>query len=177
MATVQKKDKGLNKYSFRGLTPDQLNELTQEQVVELFRARMRRRYTRSNQHPIQKSNTNISDFTLNARKPKRILNPDKNQHPSRLISETQSSFPRWLETTSQSTVEKSSTTSKSSSIWSADISESSQLPTNPLDTVRPVSEPPRVQPTLPSSDCNIFRWLTLHSFRYYSRVELIYYYL
>ena len=33
MATVQKKDKGLNKHSFRGLTPDQLNELTQEQVV------------------------------------------------------------------------------------------------------------------------------------------------
>ena len=33
MATVQKKEKGLNKYSFRGLTPDQLNELTQEQVV------------------------------------------------------------------------------------------------------------------------------------------------
>lgn len=29
MTTVQKKDKGLNKHSFRGLTPDQLNDLTQ----------------------------------------------------------------------------------------------------------------------------------------------------
>jgi hypothetical protein len=47
MATVQKKEKGLNKHSFRGLTPEQVNELTQEQVVELFRARMRRRFSRS----------------------------------------------------------------------------------------------------------------------------------
>ena len=29
MASVQKKEKGLNKYSFRGLTPDQLAEKTQ----------------------------------------------------------------------------------------------------------------------------------------------------
>ncbi|XP_031472781.1 LOW QUALITY PROTEIN: uncharacterized protein LOC116245286 [Nymphaea colorata] len=47
MTTVQKKDKGLNKHSFRGLTPDQINELSQEKVVELFRARMRRRFSRS----------------------------------------------------------------------------------------------------------------------------------
>jgi len=47
MATVQKKEKGLNKHSFKGLTPDQINELTQEQVVELFRARQRRRFSRS----------------------------------------------------------------------------------------------------------------------------------
>ena len=47
MTTVQKKEKGLQKYSFRGNTPEQLNELTQEQVVELFRARMRRRFARS----------------------------------------------------------------------------------------------------------------------------------
>ncbi len=51
MATI-KKDKGLNKHSFRGLTPDQINELTQEQVVELFRARIRRRFTRSTCLPI-----------------------------------------------------------------------------------------------------------------------------
>lgn len=47
MATVPKKDNKLNKHSFKGLTPDQINELTQEQVVELFRARQRRRFTRS----------------------------------------------------------------------------------------------------------------------------------
>lgn len=47
MSTIQKKEKGLQKYSFRGYTPEQLNELTQEQVVELFRARMRRRFARS----------------------------------------------------------------------------------------------------------------------------------
>ncbi len=37
----------LQKYSFRGYTPEQLNELTQEQVVELFRSRQRRRFARS----------------------------------------------------------------------------------------------------------------------------------
>jgi len=47
MATVQKKEKGLQKYSFRGYTPEQINELTTEQVVELFRARQRRRFARS----------------------------------------------------------------------------------------------------------------------------------
>lgn len=47
MTTVQKKEKGLNKHSFKGMTPDQINELTQEQVVELFRARQRRRFARS----------------------------------------------------------------------------------------------------------------------------------
>ena len=47
MATVQKKEKGLQKYSFRGYTPEQIDELTTEQVVELFRARQRRRFARS----------------------------------------------------------------------------------------------------------------------------------
>lgn len=47
MSTVQKKEKGLQKYSFKGYTPEQLNELTQEQVVELFRSRQRRRFARS----------------------------------------------------------------------------------------------------------------------------------
>jgi hypothetical protein len=49
MTTVQKKEKGgLQKYSFKGYTPEQIDELTTEQVVELFRARQRRRFTRSN---------------------------------------------------------------------------------------------------------------------------------
>lgn len=52
MATAVKKDKGLNKHSFRGYTPDQINELSQEKVVELFRARMRRRFSRSTPPPI-----------------------------------------------------------------------------------------------------------------------------
>ena len=47
MATVQKKEKGLQKYSYRGYTPDQLYELNQDQLVELFRARQRRRFARS----------------------------------------------------------------------------------------------------------------------------------
>ncbi len=47
MSTVQKKEKGLQKYSFRGYTPEQLNELTQEKIVELFRSRQRRRFARS----------------------------------------------------------------------------------------------------------------------------------
>lgn len=46
--STQRKEKGLQKYSFRGNTPDQLQELNQEQLVELFRARQRRRFARSN---------------------------------------------------------------------------------------------------------------------------------
>ena len=63
MSTIQKKEKGLQKYSFRGYTPEQLNELTQEQVVELFRARMRRRFARSTLFMIQKSSTDTTDCT------------------------------------------------------------------------------------------------------------------
>ena len=47
MTTVAKKEKGLQKFSFRGYTPDQINEFTTEQIVELFRARQRRRFARS----------------------------------------------------------------------------------------------------------------------------------
>jgi hypothetical protein len=62
MATVQKKEKGLQKYTFKGLTPEQIDELTTEQVVELFRARQRRRFARSNSNMIiQKLNTDITD--------------------------------------------------------------------------------------------------------------------
>ena len=48
MSTVQRKEKGISKYSFRGNTPEQINALTQDQLVELFRARQRRRFARSN---------------------------------------------------------------------------------------------------------------------------------
>ena len=156
MATVQKKEKGLNKYSFRGLTPDQLNELTQEQVVELFRARMRRRFSRSISHPIQKSSTSTWDCTKNARNPKRILSLDKNPSPSRLISEMLLSFPRWLETTSLYTMEKASTMLKSSLIWSVATSENFRSPTSPPATVKLVSEPPRDQLTHLLNDCTYF---------------------
>ena len=47
MTTVQKKEKGIQKYSYRGYTPEQIDGLTTEQVVELFRARQRRRFNRS----------------------------------------------------------------------------------------------------------------------------------
>ena len=116
MATVQKKDKGLNKYAFRGLTPDQLNELTQEQVVELFRARMRRRFSRSINSLIQKSSTSTSGSTPNARNQKRTLNLEKSQFQSKLISEMLSCSLKWLETMLQFTMANHSTMSKSNSI-------------------------------------------------------------
>jgi hypothetical protein len=47
MATVEKKDKQFNKNSFRGLTIEQLEKLSTEDMVELFRARLRRRFSRS----------------------------------------------------------------------------------------------------------------------------------
>jgi hypothetical protein len=92
MATV-KKEKGLSKHSFRGYTPDQINELSQEKVVELFRARMRRRFSRSRSSFMQKLNINTSDSMPNARKAKRIPYLEKNPSPSRLTSETQLSSP------------------------------------------------------------------------------------
>lgn len=52
MTTVDKKEKGLVKNSFRGLTLDQLEKLNQEELVALFRARMRRRFSRSTHSPI-----------------------------------------------------------------------------------------------------------------------------
>ena len=79
MAIVVKKEKGLNKHSFRGLTPDQVNELTQEQVVELFRARMRRRFSRSSCFLTKKLSTNTSDFMLSARSQRRTLFPERSQ--------------------------------------------------------------------------------------------------
>lgn len=80
MATVVKKEKGLNKHSFRGLTPDQVNELTQEQVVELFRARMRRRFSRSTDKVIQRSNTNTSACMPNAKNQRKTHNPERSRY-------------------------------------------------------------------------------------------------
>jgi hypothetical protein len=77
MATVQKKEKGLNKHSFRGYTPDQINELSQEKVVELFRARMRRRFSRSSSLPMQRSSINTSDSMPNARRARRTPSPER----------------------------------------------------------------------------------------------------
>ena len=85
MTTVQKKEKGPSKHSFRGYTPDQINELTQEKVVELFRARMRRRFSRSTPISIQKLNTNTSDSMPNAKKAKRTQSLERNQPQSRHI--------------------------------------------------------------------------------------------
>lgn len=160
MATVVKKEKGLNKHSFRGLTPDQVNELTQEQVVELFRARMRRRFSRSTSSITQKSNTNISDFTLSAKSQRRTHNQERSQFPLRLTSETLSSCQKWSATTSQSTMAKASTMWKSSSTWSVAISENSVSPTNLADTVKPVSEPPRDPHILPLNDLYNFKTLS-----------------
>ena len=80
MATVQKREKGLQKHSLRGYTPEQLNGFTQEQVIELFRARQRRRFARSNSSLMKKSNTNTTDFILNVRKLKRTPSLEKSQH-------------------------------------------------------------------------------------------------
>lgn len=87
MSTAPRKDKGLNKYSFRGLTPDQVNELTQEQVVELFRARMRRRFSRSISCSTKKLSTSTSDCTPNARRPRRTPRLVRSPLPSRPTSE------------------------------------------------------------------------------------------
>lgn len=94
MTTVQKKEKGLNKHSFKGLTPDQINELTQEQVVELFRARQRRRFSRSNAYPMQRSSTDTSVFTPSARRARRTRSWERSPPPSRPTSATPSSSPK-----------------------------------------------------------------------------------
>lgn len=116
MAQAQKKEKGLAKHSFRGYTPDQINELSQEKVVELFRARMRRRFSRSTFAFIQRLNTNISASMLSARRPRRTHNLENVPLQSRPTSEMPSFFLRWLETTSQSTMARALITLKSSSI-------------------------------------------------------------
>jgi len=145
MATVQKKEKGLNKHSFKGLTPDQINELTQEQVVELFRARQRRRFSRSISCPIQKSNIDTLDSMLSAKRARRTPNLDKNPLPLRLTSEMLSFFQKWSAIMWLYTTERPSTMSKSSLIWSEDILESSHCLTNLVDMVKLVWEPPRGQ--------------------------------
>ena len=151
MATAQKKDKGLNKHSFRGLTPDQINDLSQEKVVELFRARLRRRFSRSNPSPMQRSSTNTSASTPNAKKARRTPKPERSPSPLRPISATPSSCQKWSATMWPSTTERASTMLRSSSTWSADTLASSHSPTSPAGTVRPVSVPPR-DPLTPHSN-------------------------
>ena len=51
MTTLEKKDKQFNKNSFRGHTLEQLECMPLEMVVELFRARIRRRFRRSTTVP------------------------------------------------------------------------------------------------------------------------------
>ena len=152
MATAQKKDKGLNKHSFRGLTPDQINELSQEKVVELFRARLRRRFSRSNRSPMQRSSINTSASTPSAKKARKTPKPERSPSPLRPISAMPSSCQKWSATMWPSTTERASTMLRSSSTWSADTSASSHSPTSPVGTVRPVSVPPRDPLTLPSND-------------------------
>ena len=152
MSTAPKKDNKLNKHSFRGLTPDQLNELTQEQVVELFRARIRRRFSRSRSSFIQKSSISIFVFMPNARKARRPALPDKNQLQSRLTFVMLSSYPRWLEITWLFIMVNPLITFKSNSIWLADIQENSLSHTSLASMVRPVSVPPKVQLILHSND-------------------------
>ena len=154
MSTIQKKEKGLQKYSFRGYTPEQLNELTQEQVVELFRARMRRRFARSISCITKKSSTDTTDSTWSARRPRPTPPQERSQSPLKLILGMPSSCPKWSAASLLSTTERPSTLLKSSSTWSADIWVSSLSLTSTLDTERPVSVPPRDLLTLPSNDVN-----------------------
>lgn len=149
MAAAQKKEKGLAKHSFRGYTPDQINELSQEKVVELFRARMRRRFSRSRVCSIQRLNINTSVSMPSAKKPRRTHNPERDPLPSRLIFVMPLSYPKWLAITSLFTTVNPSTTSKSNSTWSEDISENFRSLTSQLDTVKLVSVQPRDLLTLP----------------------------
>ena len=116
MAQAQKKEKGIAKHSFRGYTPDQINELSQEKVVELFRARMRRRFSRSNPSPMQRSSTNTSVFTPSARKARRTPNPERGPFPSRPTSAMPSLCQKWSAISLVFIMEKHSTQSKLNSI-------------------------------------------------------------
>ena len=152
MATVAKKEKGISKHSFRGYTPDQINELSQEKVVELFRARMRRRFSRSILLFIKKLSTSTSGFTQNAKRAKRTHSLEKSPYPSKPTSVMPLSSQKWWATTWQCTTARPSTTSKLNSTWLADIWVNSQSPTSQPSTVRPVWEQQKVQPILPLND-------------------------
>lgn len=115
MSTAPKKEKGLQKYSFRGYTPEQLYELNQEQIVELFRARQRRRFARSTHNPIQKSSTSTTGSMPSARRPRRTLCPGRSPCQSRLISVMPLSCPTWWATSWPSTTGRPSTMWRSSS--------------------------------------------------------------
>ena len=83
MATVEKKEKGLVKNSFRGLTLDQLEKLPQSDLVALFRARMRRRFSRSTFGLTQKSSTSTPDSSTSAENPREMSNQERSQLPSK----------------------------------------------------------------------------------------------
>lgn len=85
MTTVDKKEKGLVKNSYRGLTLDQLEKLNQEDLVALFRARMRRRFSRSILYIIQKSNTSTPDSSTSAENQREMSNQEKSQLQLKLI--------------------------------------------------------------------------------------------
>ena len=84
MTTVDKKEKGLVKNSYRGLTLDQLEKLNQEDLVALFRARMRRRFSRSTIFLTQKSNTSTLDSSTSAESLREMFNQERSQPLSKL---------------------------------------------------------------------------------------------
>jgi hypothetical protein len=79
MTTVERKDKGLVKNSYRGLTLDQLEKLNQEDLVALFRARLRRRFSRSKNIFMKKLSTSTLDSSTNAENQRELFNQEKNQ--------------------------------------------------------------------------------------------------
>lgn len=72
---MSKKDKSLLKKSFRGLTLDQLEKLSQEELVALFRARMRRRFSRSTPFTYLEITHKYTRFLNKCRKSKRTVQP------------------------------------------------------------------------------------------------------
>ena len=64
----QRKDRTAKKYTFRGLSLEELSGLKNEQLVELFRARIKRRFNRGLKHKYQR-------FIQKLRKAKKNLQP------------------------------------------------------------------------------------------------------
>lgn len=75
MTTVQKKENKNQKFSFRGYTPDQINEFTQEQIVELFRARQRRRFAKSTSFTYLRNQAQIQQTIHEMQKSKKDMRP------------------------------------------------------------------------------------------------------
>ena len=77
MTTVDRKERGLVKNSYRGLTLDQLEQLSQEELVGLFRARIRRRFSRSTPSSTQRSSTSTPASSTSAGSPRRTCSPER----------------------------------------------------------------------------------------------------